>query len=363
MRSFPTAVRRHYPNVLRGVFLIGIVVLGSAVALRWDWVSTDFWEWVRSAPSGDESGSTTIRNIGLVAGGIVALMLALWRSWIAQTEANTARKDLVHQRYRRGAEMLADDRVMVRLSGISSLERLARQDPEIIHIEVVQLFCAYLRRFEPPDDHSADKYFTNMVEGRWFEEIAAIMQAVGRREVRQRALEREENLKLNLVGVNFGHGLHFPEYTDLSCAVLNDANMSQVTLENANLSDVLASGTKIGGAQLRGSKLTRAECVASDFYNADLRDVDFSDAHLFGAILRSARVSGANFAGCRLDGADVSGAFFGAFLDTDTPARGLTQQQLDKARAEPEEPPLLDGVVDAVTGFPLVWPSRTPQQL
>ena len=35
-----------------------------------------FWDWLR----GDESGSTTIRNLGLVLAAIVALPLAIWRS-------------------------------------------------------------------------------------------------------------------------------------------------------------------------------------------------------------------------------------------------------------------------------------------
>ncbi len=37
------------------------------------------------------------------------------------------------------------------------------------------------------------------------------------------------------------------------------------------------------------------------------------------------------------------------------PARGLTQAQLDQARADPDNPPKLDGVEDAVTGKQLVW--------
>ena len=35
-----------------------------------------------------ESNSTTIRNVGLVVGGIVAVMLAMWRSLVAQRQAD-----------------------------------------------------------------------------------------------------------------------------------------------------------------------------------------------------------------------------------------------------------------------------------
>ena len=359
VRSRTEAVSQFVVQHAAGIALIGLSLLIAAVAfaifLEWQWISTVFWTWARQVPGGVESGSVTIRNLGLVVAGVVALTVALWRTWIAKTEADTARRDLVHQRYQRGAEMLSDDRVMVRLSGISALDRLAQEHPRIIHVEVVQLFCTYLRRFEAPDDHSADRYFSNMVEGKWFEDFATVMGALGTRNALQRALERKEELRLHLSDVNFGHGLHFPDSTDLSYATLVDSNLSQVTLTNADLSDTMAWGAKFGGASLRGSKFVRAKCHVSYFYNADLRDVDFSDAHLFSANLRSARVSGANFAGCRLDGADVSGTFFEAFLDSDTPAQGLTQQQLDKAEADPSEPPRLEHVADAVTGLPLVW--------
>ena len=359
VRSRTEAVSQFVFQRTAGIALIGFSLLIAAVAfaifLEWQWISTVFWTWARQVPGGVESGSVTIRNLGLVVAGVVALTVALWRTWIAKTEADTARRDLVHQRYQRGAEMLSDDRVMVRLSGISSLERLAHQHPEIIHVEVVQLLCTYLRRFEPSEEHSADMCFSNMVEGRWFEEIASVLQVLGSRSARQRTIERNEGIRLNLRDVNFGHGLHFPSGTDLAHAYLVDSNLSQVALEHADLSDTKASSVQFGGASLRGSKFARAECVVSCFFNADLRDVDFSDAHLSGANLRSARVSGANFAGCRLDGADVSGTFFKAFLDSDMPAQGLTQQQLDEAKADPSEPPRLEHVLDAVTGLPLVW--------
>ena len=360
-----TAVEHHVMIAGIGVVLI-ISAVAAVIALEWRWLSTDFWTWItkdlwpwiRTIPGGTESGSVTIRNLGLVVAGSLALLLALWRTLIARVEADTARRDLVHQRFRRGAEMLSDARVMVRLSGISSLERLAREHPEIIHLEVVQLFCTYLRRFEPPEDQSADRYFSNMIEGRWFEEFASVMQAIGSRGNRQCNLERKEGIELDLMDVNFGHGLHFPKHTDLSRASLVDSNLSQVTLEHADLSDTKAWGVKFGGASMTGSKLVRAVCTGSFFYNADLRDVDFSDAQLFGANFTLAKVSGANFAGCRLQGADVSGTFFSALMDTDVPARGLTQQQLDEAKADPDKPPRLDGVIDADTGLPLVWRGR-----
>ena len=38
-----------------------------------------FWEWLSSP---EDSGSTTVRNVSLVIAGIIALVLAIWRSLV-----------------------------------------------------------------------------------------------------------------------------------------------------------------------------------------------------------------------------------------------------------------------------------------
>ena len=54
-----------------------LIVLVAVLAL-----SFLFWDWLR----GDESGSTTIRNLGLVLAAIAALPLAIWRSIVAECQ-------------------------------------------------------------------------------------------------------------------------------------------------------------------------------------------------------------------------------------------------------------------------------------
>ena len=76
-----------------------------------------FWEWL----NGGESASTTIRNIALVAAGLIALLLAIWRAVVAELQANTAQQGLLNERYQKGAEMLGSDVLSVRLGGIYAL--------------------------------------------------------------------------------------------------------------------------------------------------------------------------------------------------------------------------------------------------
>ena len=64
---------------------VSLVVLFIEIAL-----SIVFWNWL----SGGESASTTIRNVGLVIAGSVALPLAIWRGVVADRQASAAQRQV-----------------------------------------------------------------------------------------------------------------------------------------------------------------------------------------------------------------------------------------------------------------------------
>ena len=70
---------------------------------------------------------------------------------------------------------------------------------------------------------------------------------------------------------------------------------------------------------------------------------DMSGAHFLDADLTSANIAKANLSGVKFSGGGQQ------------TAKGLTQAQLDDARADPDNPPELTGVLDAGSGEPLVW--------
>ena len=111
-------------------------LLTTGILLSWV-----YWEDLR----GDhESLSTTIRNLAFVIGGIIAIVLAVWRSVVAERQANTAQRSLLNERYQKGAEMLGNDVLSVRLGGVYALQRLAEEDSKQYHIQVMRLFCAFV---------------------------------------------------------------------------------------------------------------------------------------------------------------------------------------------------------------------------
>ena len=77
-----------------------------------------------------------MRNIALVAAGLVALPLAILRGIVAERQAHTAQQDLLNERYQRGAGMLGSNVLSVRLGEVYALQCLAEDCPEQYDFQV-----------------------------------------------------------------------------------------------------------------------------------------------------------------------------------------------------------------------------------
>ena len=116
--------------------LVIVVAIGSSLSI-------EYWDVLHDEER--DSVSTTIHRLALLIGGAVAVLLAVWRSRVAERQADTAQQSLLNGRYQKGAEMLGNEVLSVRLGGIYALERLATEHPEQYHIQVMKLFCAFVR--------------------------------------------------------------------------------------------------------------------------------------------------------------------------------------------------------------------------
>ena len=202
-----------------------VVLMVTAVIVNWDWLSI-------------ESNGSTIRNIGLVAAAIIALPLAIWRSIVAERQAETAQRGLLNERYQKGADMLGSEKLTVRLGGIYALAWLAREYPGDYHTPIMSLFCVFVRP-----------------EARVREDVRAVMTAVGMRSSSQIETEKKEKYSLDLFGAH------------LEGFVLSSANLTRVRLGGANLSRANLLNTNLSGAVLDGANLSRAF-----LHGTDLRD-------------------------------------------------------------------------------------------
>lgn len=383
-----------------------LAVLFWALWVYWDGVLS-CWEWFAEVPDGKESRSTTARNVGLLLFGVVAIAFAVWRGVVASRQAKTSHRGLLNERYQKGAEMLGSDVLAVRLAGIYALQRLAEENAEQYHIQIMRLLCAFVRH--PTGDKNRDEY--NKATGNKAtgterqpdnkdypvrEDVHAAMKAIGARSNVGIELEQEADFYLDLSGAHLNgahlsgahmngahlsgaylNGAHLNDAhlnganlngarlidADLYCAGLNGAHMNGANLSSAHLNDALLDDAHLNGAglnftHLNDALLLNAHLNDAHLLGAHLNDANLSRAHLNGADLSSAHLNNANLSGVDLTDADLRGSDLTAAKLSK--AKGLTQQQLDRAVAVSTSPPELGSLRDAKTGDLLKWRGKEP---
>ena len=371
------------------IALLALCLLVGIAAVKW---LLPFWDWLRSGTNGPaESHGTTLRNIGLLVAGVIALGLAMWRSLVAERQTRLSEQSLLQDRYHRGAEMLWNSSVSVRLAGIHTLDRLAQEHSKQYRILVMEQFCDFARNptkdhtMEPDPTHrdssSSDSEEQNEQTRRLRDDVQAILRVIGYRDKEMRSLEKRSGFSFrmdlrgadlrdaNLDGANLSGAMLLEaklsrarlmrtnlsnadmRFADLSCSSEVEANktfLDGANLDNVNLMYANLSGSRFQGARLSRAKLLEADMSNTFLYRACLIDADLSLTDFSGAILNEANISGA-----RLGKGHLLGSWLTA--EDEDPTTKLTQQQLDQACADPGNPPQLNGVLDGETGKPLKW--------
>ena len=305
-------------NVAGVLFLVAGVFFGI---WRWEWIVTEM--------ACRESGSTTLRNLGFVAGGFIAIWVAIWRSVVADRQAQashdqakaalrqaeTSQRGLLNERYQKGAEMLGSEVLAVRLGGIYSLRRLAEDHPKQYHVQVMGQLCAFVRHptKDQEDNDSPTGRKLNIKDYKVREDVQEAMEVIGDRSADDVELEKKKKFVLELSG----------------------AYLPFVRLLGANLTDAVLINALFYPSNLTAQERNNSNLI---FACADLRSANLSNAFLTGADLTGAYLSGVNLTGTQLAG-----------------EKGLTQEQLNQACADPEKPPNLSNLRDASTGDLLEW--------
>ncbi|MCY4616702.1 MAG: pentapeptide repeat-containing protein [Chloroflexi bacterium] len=343
-------------------------------------------------PDTAEGRSAVIRNVGLVIGGALALWVAVWRSQVAdrqakatQRQADTGQQRLLDERHQQGAAMLASELLPVRLAGIYALQRLAESQPEEYHIPIMRLLCAFVRLpirddLHEPAAETEEESPILLADQRLREDVQAAIEAISACHERHYIPASDAGFNLDLRGADLRSaklerlnsapgrlGNHFsprarerlgrrlwllttwPTGGDRGAFLLG-ADLTKSLLDQAQL-----DRSSLSDARLIDAQLTFASLWDADLTEATLSGANLEFARLTGASLTQAKLDGAKLTGASFSDADLSGATFfaeGLFKEA---AKGLTQRQLDEARADPENPPKLDGVLDVETGEQLVW--------
>ena len=221
--------------------------------------------------------------------------------------------------------MLSSETSATRIGGVYALERIATENFEEYHVQIMNLLCAFVRdsltipadRLAPilnsilenqtlPVDRQRIRYPRDADAA-----IAAVVQqnerraVLARKEVESRVADRQGAI-LNLEGaVFFDASLR---HINFSKAWLADTHFLRTHLDHADFSEAVLWRACFSGSRLHGMKFIRADLADSNFQNARIRDVDFSGAEMHGADFKGTKaVHQAKFMGAALAGSEFTG--------------------------------------------------------
>lgn len=268
-------------------------------------------------PGAFNDETAAIRNVALTVFGIPLFAIALWRTVQSQRQLELAERGHLNDRYQKGADMLGSPVLATRLGGIYALELLAKEHPDAFHLQVVKMFCSFVRHPTPDEELPLRE---TVKSGHFLcrSDVEAAMTAIGERSKKGREVESKALYSLDLQG-----------------AVLNGINIAYGVFDNADFSgaemiDVFAVATNMRG---------------TSFVDADLRRANFDVADLTSAYFKRGKLAETIF-----NDADITSAVFSDFEKA-----GLTQNQLDDARALEAHPPRIASTLMPETGETILW--------
>ena len=332
--------------------------------------------------------SEELRNATIVLGSPIALLIALWRSHTANKQQKADASGRLYDRYQKGVEMIGSQESVVRMGGITILERLSKEHTKEFHVQVVNL----LEKLVKQSRESQHAVITTV-------DIQEALMVMGRRN-KQEILSYKNDLdslvdfshsnldkviirNSNFVGTKFNssnwrhaqiydssftithfESVHFEKAffrnVRFSQPVLHHAFFAKAIFVDVVMEDANAYSAKFDHTDLHKGKFIKMDASRAAFRDANLERSDFTCAILNNATfdranlmeielrdacmkqvklreanLQNANLSGVNLLGADLSDADLSGTNF-------TGAINLTQEQLDAACQSPGDAPILD---------------------
>lgn len=270
---------------------LAIVLLSALVYLLWTYLH----------PSTASDRKDFIDLMTKIIGG-AALLTGLFFTWrnlkitqdtamnnlrISQETLKITGEGKLTERFAKAIEQLASEKVEIRLGGIYSLERIARES-KTDHWPIMEILSAYLREKRALTKEVSDQALSSASE------VKAICKIITRR----RTEYEEDGQYIDL------HETYLAG-EDFSDSNLKRANVSACNLESANL-----AGANLEDADLSSANLRNADCRRAVLRRANLIKADMSLAKLSEADLQEAGLDLANLKGADLDLANLELASF-----------------------------------------------------
>ena len=194
---------------------------------------------------------TIISALGLTATFVAGIGLAL--------NYLQGENRLITDRFAKAVEQLGNSDISVRIGGIYSLERIAKDSPRDYEA-IMEILTAFVRgKSRLPKVTAKEK---TPVVPPVTTDVQSVLTVIGRRKVTQDS--QTVNIDLS--------------FSNLSRASLSEANLSGARLDGANL-----SGARLDGANLSGARLDGANLSVARLDRANLSDARLDRANLSGA--------------------------------------------------------------------------------
>ncbi len=163
----------------------------------------------------------------------------------SRNELDITRRGQITERFTRAIDQLGSESREIKLGGIYSLERTAREDRDY-HWPIMEVLTTYVRTHSPrKDEEKLEQGQAPTLDP----EIQAILTVIGRRS------GYHSDVEYGPIDLNG---------TDLRTAFLLEANLENANLQGANLHGANLQGAKLGGAYLRGADLQGANLTGAD---------------------------------------------------------------------------------------------------
>jgi uncharacterized protein YjbI with pentapeptide repeats len=283
------------------------------------------------------TGTARLNELNRVRVALIVIMLGALAGAVAiyllRSSAHERREEnrerMLIERFMRAVDQLGHPALDVRLGGIYSLERLARESPEN-HPPIIEILAAYVREHAPVGSRAGGRAGNGARPGaggpadarpRPPTDVQAALTVLGRRETAYDtdapiALSQTALAGATLTGAHLERallsGAHL-EGADLFKAHLTAADLEGASLRSAglllaNLNDTVLWGANLEGARLYGANLEGAALKGANLKDAGLTGANLKDAGLHGAVLSGADLTGGNLEGAGLEGANLEGA-------------------------------------------------------
>ncbi len=280
-------------------------------------------------------------TIATIVGGVVLYL----NFRVANRNAEITEDKQVTDRFSKAVEQLGSDKIEVRLGGIYSLERIAKDSPAD-HWTIMEVLTAFVRErtiITAPAQPERQTFVAALLAEQPQPnsslpavptDVQAVLTVIGRRDLTRET--KDQRLDLN--------------GTNLSRASLQSANLQQASLQGANLQQVNFQGANLQGTHLLNANLPRASLKDTNLQGACLVNANLQGAVLWKANLQGAYLLGADLQGAYLLGANLQGAYLvnanlqGAYL-LDANLQGAYLWKANLQGADLRDTKLNDGIL------------------